>query len=292
MAGKCYKFVSENVTGELAPFVCRRLEAQMVSISTEEEQLYITEYAFFEHQSNEAVWLSARRTGPGADDFLWKTAKGDRPLTYKYWSDHEPDNRDGGEKCVALNDRPEFYGRWLDAPCTTKFHLICEKSARPPPTDDDNEASNDVEDYSGELSDTDGVDTRRADPGEAGARKAGHSESSGATEGTNSLLIALLVTMSLFVATLLMVVYSQRRRLATIIGESRLMTRYRQHGNWPSVSVIDVTHAGDSGRSGSGGSGGQLGYVNVNEPVYSDPVDTHLKSIGGQQRRSDVTSLI
>lgn len=123
-------------------------------------------------------------------------------------SSHEPDNRNGVEFCVALNDRPEYYGRWLDAPCTTKFHLICETNSKDV-ADDVNEVSNEQ---------FDAVRQNDVD--------------SGGNGGTTALLTLLVVTLSLFVASLLIVVYTQRRRLLTVLRENRFVTRYRGGHTW------------------------------------------------------------
>lgn len=126
---KCYKFILSNVTGEEARYYCRRFggDAQPLTISSEAEQSWAVDFAFFKNEAKEAVWLGALRVGPENNSIKWRDG---RDMVYANWSPHEPDNRNNSENCVAMNDIPKFFGMWLDAPCTLKFHLICEKTAK------------------------------------------------------------------------------------------------------------------------------------------------------------------
>lgn len=128
---KCYKFVGENVTGEEARYYCQRWNAQPLTIHSEEEQTWAVDYAFYKNEAKEAVWLGAARNldGNGSGVIAWRDG---RPMDYTNWSPHEPDNRNKSENCVAMNDMRKFFGRWIDAPCTLHFHLICEKTAKRP----------------------------------------------------------------------------------------------------------------------------------------------------------------
>lgn len=126
---KCYRFITDKITGEEARYYCARYgaNAQPMTIHNEMQQTWAIELAFFKNEAKEAVWIGLRRTGPNETNFAWRDAT---PMDFINWAPHEPDNRNSSEWCVAINDTPKFYGRWLDAPCALRFHLICEKPGR------------------------------------------------------------------------------------------------------------------------------------------------------------------
>lgn len=131
-SNKCYKFIHQNVTGEEARYYCSRYQGQPLTIHSEEEQTWAVDYAFYRNEAKEAVWLGAsRNVSNGSNIITWRDG---RPMDYTNWSPHEPDNRNKSENCVAMNDMRKFFGRWIDAPCSLHFHLICEKAAKRPLT--------------------------------------------------------------------------------------------------------------------------------------------------------------
>lgn len=262
-ADKCYKFSHENVTGELAAFYCKRqFGGQLLAIRDEGEQLFAVEFAFDINAAKDAVWLAGRRNGSGTGDFVWRQADGSGNLpmdSYVNWAPHEPDNREGTEECVAMNDVHEFWGRWLDAPCSARFHVICTLDARQVPG-----APSDSDESPGVV-DTEYRDDDSGRPPVTAMRSDGSARLEKGATSTTVLVWLLLVTLSLFVLTLLIVVYSQRQKLRTIIGESRLNIYYKSAGRGGS-------------RAGGGLGGGQFrnqrdsdSDVTRLEPEYAEP---------------------
>ncbi|KAI1294197.1 Neurocan core protein [Halotydeus destructor] len=220
--GKCYKFVGENITGEEAAPRCRRYGASILTIESEPENTWAVDFALEAHQSNEAVWLSGRRVGSGQGDFVWKMNGRIVPMNYSNWADHEPDNRSGQEFCVAMNDMSEYYGRWMDTPCTIKFHLVCEKKAKMDYNEVEAEGPGEGKEVMAKYDPKD-----RMDDADAEASRSGDG-SEVPTAKSHVLLNLLLITMSLIVGALLMIVYNQRQRLGHLVNNGRHRLSYRR----------------------------------------------------------------
>ena len=206
---KCYNFISQNVTGEQARYYCQRFgdDAQALTITSEAEQSWAVDYAFFKNEAKEAVWLGAVRVGPEANDIKWRDGS---VMNFTNWSPHEPDNRNKSENCVAMNDMPKFFGMWLDAPCSLKFHLICEKKAKIPLRL--NETL--LEDVMISSS----LDSQQQDP------------SNDSSEATTSSLVAFLmfviIMLSLSTASLGYIVLNQKKEMNRNLRESRVNIYY------------------------------------------------------------------
>ena len=215
---KCYKFIGENITGEEARYYCKRFgeSAKALTITTEAEQTWAVEFAFYKNEAKDAIWLGAARIGPNT--VAWRDGS---PMNYSNWSPHEPDNRNNSENCVALNDMAKFFGRWLDAPCGLKFHLICEKKAKIPLKDPVINASN----WNEVFGDVTEKPLRIRAPEQFDGLKV--SRSSVAISG---FMITMLVFLTIIVIMLSFVVYYQRKVIQRNMRESRVNIYYASQG--------------------------------------------------------------
>jgi hypothetical protein len=208
---KCYKFITQNITGEEARYYCQRFGegAQPLTIISETEQSWAVDFAFFKNEAKEAMWLGAVRVGPENNSIKWRDG---RDMNYTNWSPHEPDNRNKGENCVAMNDMPKFFGMWLDAPCTLKFHLICEKPAKIPlPANYSDNVIDDV--ISGKV---DSLKTLE-EPDEVIA---------GSSSKLVGFLMFVIVVLSISTAFLGYTVFNQKKEMGRNIRESRVNIYY------------------------------------------------------------------
>lgn len=73
-------------------------------------------------------------------------------------------------------------------------------------------------------------------------------ESSSSNAGATALLTLLVITLSMLIAALLLVVYSQRRRLMNVLSENRFVSRYRGGHTWSRTG--GVSHSLASGKGG------------------------------------------
>lgn len=228
---KCYKFIPDNITGEEARYYCRRFgeSAQGITIMSEAEQAWAVEYAFYKNEAKDAIWVGAVRTGPEAANITWRNGQ---PMNYTNWAPHEPDNRNNSENCVAMNDTPKFFGRWLDAPCSLKFHLMCEKGSKIPFKEPVYNSST-----WNELFSNPGVvfavpmqqpsPSSQQDPGAENTAVVAKSPPVPASSSTSSsILIFLILLLVIAVAFLAFLVLNQRKQIKNNLRESRVNIYY------------------------------------------------------------------
>ena len=207
---KCYKFISDNVTGEEARYYCKRYgtNAKPLTIHSESEQTWAVDFSFFKNEAKEAVWIGAFRSGPDLSNITWRDGS---PMDYTNWAAHEPDNRNKSENCVALNDMPKFYGRWLDAPCSLKFHLICEKPANIPFTSTTISSALLNRPWSDNLQTSDSDVSSQSLP----------ESSSSSSSGFVTFLVFLTITLGILVVALFAKLKNQQKTLSRDLHGSR-----------------------------------------------------------------------
>ena len=209
---KCYKFVSDNLTGEEARYYCQKYgqNAKAITIHSEAEQTWAVDFAFFKNEAKEAVWIGAARVGPDLANITWRDGS---PMDYTNWASHEPDNRNKSENCVALNDMPKFYGRWLDAPCSLKFHLICEKPANIPFTSTPS-SSLVNRPWSDNLQSSDSVISQET--------VSASSSSSSSSSGFVTFLVILSMILATLVAALVVKLKNEQKLHSTNLNDSQM----------------------------------------------------------------------
>ena len=107
--GSCYKIASESLAFASARNSCVAQGADLVKISSEEENTFLTEKA-----SDEA-WIGLERAQN--DPFYWQDGSN---VSFKKWKDGLP----GSNACVVL----DVNGTWRDSHCSfTPNKYICER---------------------------------------------------------------------------------------------------------------------------------------------------------------------
>ena len=123
---KCFIFHSDKsfVTFYEAHLICNDFyNSTLVSIHSDEEQAFLTKFAFSINKAQNHVWIGARRISN--DKFVWED---NSPFNYTHWAKTQPNNLDGKHFCASLLQSPNLneVGYWYDDPCADKYHLICQ----------------------------------------------------------------------------------------------------------------------------------------------------------------------
>ncbi|XP_037931482.1 C-type lectin 37Da-like [Teleopsis dalmanni] len=100
---------------------CRRLNANLASIETEEEYEALIDY-LKEKEYGDWFWLSGNDLG-NEGDYVWLGTG--QPMTYRKWYEGQPDNTAELEHCIHIWGINGEYGL-NDAKCSEKELYICE----------------------------------------------------------------------------------------------------------------------------------------------------------------------
>ncbi|XP_047560184.1 low affinity immunoglobulin epsilon Fc receptor isoform X3 [Lutra lutra] len=114
---KCYYFGEDPKRWIQARFACSKLQGQLVSIHSQEEQDFLAR-----HANRKGTWIGLRdldREG----EFIWMDKE---PLNYSNWRPGEPNNGGQGEDCVMMQGS----GQWNDAFCGSRLDgWVCDRLA-------------------------------------------------------------------------------------------------------------------------------------------------------------------
>lgn len=122
---KCFKYHNDLVGANFhnAVSICERTHlAQLVTIHSEEEAIFINWMLFEYHGSKFSAWIGLVRVNN--DTFIWLDRS---PLNYTNWAPSEPNNWNSKNFCVVLSSESSFKGLWYDVGCTSTYVVICEK---------------------------------------------------------------------------------------------------------------------------------------------------------------------
>lgn len=144
-AGRCFIFISEEMTWDDATARCRGIMsgAHLVAITSQEEQDAIVRYIKLQFIKNgiasppylhddrfsNGVWISGQRSNPGRCDtpFVWKTLNGIKiPLNFTRWMAGEPNCGNGADNEFCAHIVPGLGYDWNDGPCSSLFFPLCE----------------------------------------------------------------------------------------------------------------------------------------------------------------------
>ena len=126
-SGNCYKIFENSIymEREEASRVCYGADSYLSSISSSEEQLFISNYASVQNPDKK-VWVGGRKNSLD----IWKWEENTkREFNYTNWYQAEPDS---GMNCMYLNHLTNY--SWHDASCGTEGKrwgislLLCKKS--------------------------------------------------------------------------------------------------------------------------------------------------------------------
>ena len=104
-----YQFFEEQLTWKEAKQKCEELGGHLLTITSKEEQDFILSSS--KHNANIKYWLGATDEETEGD---WKWITGES-FDYVNWNDNQPDNKDGLEDYLVLNEELWNFG-WNDAP--------------------------------------------------------------------------------------------------------------------------------------------------------------------------------
>lgn len=111
---KCYYFGRGSKKWLDARKACQQLNGKLVSIHSQEEQDFLTNYT-----SKLETWIGLRDLELEGE-FIWIDQE---PINYSNWDDGEPNNRSPSEDCVMMRGS----GKWNDAYCLRRLESwVCE----------------------------------------------------------------------------------------------------------------------------------------------------------------------
>lgn len=127
---KCFKFHSDKayVNFYQAYLLCHEIyNASLVSIHTQREQNFLSNFAFSINHAENHVWIGARRVDNESFEWTDKTK-----FNYTFWSSGQPNNLENKHYCASMlfTTNAAEIGKWYDDPCTDKYHVICQQKIK------------------------------------------------------------------------------------------------------------------------------------------------------------------
>ncbi|XP_056265549.1 C-type lectin domain family 4 member E-like [Pseudoliparis swirei] len=111
----CYFTSTSMANWSVSNTACQLYDAQLVIISSDEEQMFITSF-----EQNRWIGLTDRET-----EGVWKWVDG-TDLNKTYWKPKQPDNHNNNEDCVHMSASSDM-NNWNDMTCDTELYFTCEK---------------------------------------------------------------------------------------------------------------------------------------------------------------------
>tara|TARA_B100000683_G_C12290760_1_gene473867 strand:+ start:25 stop:726 length:702 start_codon:yes stop_codon:yes gene_type:complete len=117
--GKGYYFCGTARKWRLAVDDCLEIEANLVSISSEEENTFIAEQA---NALTDGKWWIGLNDRGTEGEYVWESGTA---FEFDAWNDGEPNNFDDNENCVEMYSNT---GLWNDVSCRNEQGFICSFS--------------------------------------------------------------------------------------------------------------------------------------------------------------------
>ena len=120
--GSCYFTSKECQTWTNASSQCRRMDANLVTVRSQEENVFI------QHRQNGATsWIGLNDIA-SEGVFAWVDGC---PEKVRFWADNQPNDLHGNQDCVHTLGISHEY-KWNDVQCSECFTYTCEKGKRKP----------------------------------------------------------------------------------------------------------------------------------------------------------------
>lgn len=119
MSKSCYYKSSEARPYSAALAFCRKFNATLVNINSEEENNFVYD-TFVSKPKFRNTYIGVVREESGSSTFITSDGK---PQTYFKWGKGEPNNVGRHEDCVEMRRTV-----WNDLPCSIKLPSVCESS--------------------------------------------------------------------------------------------------------------------------------------------------------------------
>ncbi|XP_029701004.1 hepatic lectin-like [Takifugu rubripes] len=132
--GQCYYFSNNTLDFEKAREQCQQQGADLVKVSSKEEQKFLAAAVAPMITNNDRFWIGLTDSEKEGQ-WLWMDRS---PLeeSLKFWVSHEPDDwkkedPENGEDCATLGERSGKAYCWYDRTCKYPLRSICEKPGMP-----------------------------------------------------------------------------------------------------------------------------------------------------------------
>ncbi|AWP01843.1 Lectin isoform 8 [Scophthalmus maximus] len=119
----CFHLVSRQMTWVDAQKNCETLDANLASIQSIEEQMFVKSFIQLHAGENEEVWIG------GSDcqqEFVFFWIDG-ASFKFTNWCPKEPDNSGKNQHCIQFNYGAE--GCWDDVGCSSSRPSVCRKAS-------------------------------------------------------------------------------------------------------------------------------------------------------------------
>uniref|UniRef100_H3BZF8 C-type lectin domain-containing protein n=1 Tax=Tetraodon nigroviridis TaxID=99883 RepID=H3BZF8_TETNG len=124
--GQCYYFSDNKLKWEEARERCQQQGADLVQVSSKEEQQFLTDRVKPMMSDNDDLFWIGLTDSVTEDTWLWVNGSSlDERL--KFWAIDEPNNYLDGEDCVRMGNTGGNINSWSDRACGHSEKSICEK---------------------------------------------------------------------------------------------------------------------------------------------------------------------
>ncbi|XP_037330822.1 galactose-specific lectin nattectin-like [Pungitius pungitius] len=117
-SGRCYKYVGTAMNWADAEIHCVSLDANLVSIHSEEEQMFVKTLIKNFDPAEGRTWIGL---SDNHKEGTWMWSDGSR-VDFTYWAKGQPNYYDRRQRCVETNFS---YKKWNDHFCSYNVPFVC-----------------------------------------------------------------------------------------------------------------------------------------------------------------------
>ncbi|XP_076807104.1 uncharacterized protein LOC143450437 isoform X3 [Clavelina lepadiformis] len=119
--GRCYKVIDNRVPWVAADADCKSMAANLVAITSENEQLFVSNKV---NEWNQHMWLGLSSVDHTSNDLYW--SNGVDSLGYTHWAPGEPTLDASASNCVGVDPGISTNGLWSVERCGNGHSYMCE----------------------------------------------------------------------------------------------------------------------------------------------------------------------